>query len=413
MRAASAGGATRRHVFADDNDDEAGAGDAGGRESGEPGGAGLENLSQNETLRKYAYADRSGGGGLSVADDGAGATAVAAWTARERSDGPLGWTGYRWFVVATASLHGVTAIAVGALTPKYDWPVRVCASYASWAPANPSYACGALIGNTTQVNVCQVVTKWKYVGTLSPYGLLTTFSALSCVAQLLPASRDAWWRTYARLVRVGVQPLRWIEFAWSAPCMVTVLLILNGNYDLWIYLTCWALTAATMLFGALHEFASYDAARLRKLNTQLATLKGKSSNSASYDNNSNSAGLAPWTAAAHAAAHASGWVPFAASWTVIAAQFTWELSEFADSAKKHGLKFPKAVQAIIWVQFFMFALFGFNQLFTIIIKKRWPFTTAELVYTTLSLTAKQLLVWLLVGGVSFRGGAHVQPVAPC
>ena len=219
--------------------------------------------------------------------------------------------------------------------PSQDWPVTICASYSAWKPVNPALSgsqCFANVNGT--VNTCSVQTVYKRVGSVSPVLLLAAFSLLSAAFQLAPA---VWWATYVRWCDAGVQPLRWVEYSISSTLMVWVILILNGNYDLWILVGVGGLNWACMVFGGLQEHILWAHLALR------------------------AGGRASFTFAENTLAHWAGWTSFSLVWLVIISQFTWAIDEAASAAAAHGWHFPLWLKAIIWLQFFLFAIFGLMQ----------------------------------------------------
>ena len=249
---------------------------------------------------------------------------------------PFSWDTYRVFVVGTALLHGVAAVAILILGKKKDWPITVCASYSSWKPLDETKECFVTLDDG-RVNTCSIGTDYKYVGKLSPILLLVGFSALSFCFQILPAATAGMWRTYRLNCESGLQPLRWIEYSLSSSLMVLVLLILNGNYDLWILLGAVGMNWITMMCGLLHEHLLWAQLKLTKLT-----------------------GVG-FSAVEHLRAHVAGWVVYSLVWTIIIAQFTWSIQAAADAAKKFDFEFPQWIKAIIWIQFVMFSTFGLNQ----------------------------------------------------
>lgn len=129
-------------------------------------------------------------------------------------------------------------------------------------------------------------------------------------------------------------------------------------------------------------------------------------------------------------AHFCGWVPFVAVWTVLTSQFMWSLS-----SAKH---IPFAVKMIPLTQLVLFALFGVNQMLGSlrlvdvhteesmqapsmdekVVEKprksfRWSYIHAEVAYTVLSLVAKTILAYLLLGGTINQNPSRLQLTSLC
>lgn len=298
------------------------------------------------------------------------------------------WRRHRMYVAGTALLHLISGIV--AFLIANDWPVRVCAGYMTWKADNPAYDCFEsyqTAQNATIVNVCRITNAYKYVGTISPIGLVFAFFMLSFAFQIAPTLTSYTWNAYRTYVESGMQPLRWVEYSISSSVMVIILLILDGNNDLWLFIACAAANWAVMLFGLVQEQLSY----LRV---------------AAFPENLKISG-----ALAHASAHFIGWVPLIFVWTIIIAQFLWALDAAGD-------RVPQAVKAIIWIQMVFFISFGVNHYFGTFAhlykwNQRWSYLHSEITYTILSFVAKSVLCWLLLFGVSFRNPERLVPLSNC
>lgn len=303
---------------------------------------------------------------------------------------------YRWFVLGTAFIHGLTMILILVLGLSKDWPVRLCASYSSWQPANPALPCMAAGTNGTAANICTVVTRYKRVGNLSPIGLLAAFCGLSAAFQGVPALFNRTWAMYLTYLEQCQQPLRWAEYSLSSSLMVAIIMVLNGNTDFWIYLGAVGLNWATMLFGLMHEKLLFTQSELERQN-------------AGYKFALVEKTLAHWV----------GWVAFSLVWLLLVAQFTWSIEDAANTSAAAGHSFPKWVTAIIWTQFLLFLTFGLNQLAATRAQLgglkwvKWSYRKSEVTYTVLSLAAKQLLVWLLYFGTTMRNPKTLLVNSPC
>jgi hypothetical protein len=198
--------------------------------------------------------------------------------------------------------------------------------------------------------------------------------------------------------------------------MVIVILVLNGTYDLWTITGVAGMNWACMIFGLLHEHLLWAHLQLQD--------KGR----------------AAFTFAENTAAHVAGWLMYVLVWLVLISQFTWSLDAAAAVAADANYKFPTWIKLIIWIQFFMFFLFGVNQvrprapprvrtgprsdprppgpqvlatLAQLNMLRGWSYMKSEVVYTFLSLLAKQLLVWFLFFGTIMRDPSSLKTAAPC
>ena len=317
------------------------------------------------------------------------------------------WKHYRRFLGVTAALHLGSGIATTVLifTTKSDWPTHLCASYTVWRADHLGFPCFKSLYNSTNgtlstvsspnatsvVNLCNRHTAWKHAGTLDPSWMVAAFFYLSAFFQFLPVQNvlpRINYVTYRNWLLSGVQPLRFIEYSISSTLMVLVIALLNGATDLWLLLSLSAANWCCMMFGLFHE----QLLRLRAERMELGTNF--------FD---------------HMAAHLAGWVPFVAVWTVLLSQFEWSIGSLK------GV--PMVIKFILPVQLFMFALFGLNQLLGSLARRDlpasevpallevpkasqgpptrrywWTYMHSEVGYTVLSLTAKTLLAWMLLGG---------------
>ena len=293
------------------------------------------------------------------------------------------WRRHRWYVGLTAAAHALTAVLIAGLGASKDWPVRVCASYSAWHVSIPEAQCGTMVNGT--LNTCSVRTTFRPAGSLSPVGLLVAFSALSALFQGVPAAFTSLWLLYVGSVRRKVQTLRFTEYSISSTLMVLVLLLLNGNTDLWLLLQASAANFCVMVLGAHAEvgFALY-ASRPPSGRTWAGMLDS----------------LAP---------HAAAWVPFIILWVQLITQFTWALGAGNVSA-------PSWLPVIIWGQFLLFCAFGFTQVLTALAAfglPGWNYYRSEVLYVALSLVAKQLLVWVLYSGIIVRKEVALLSVSMC
>jgi hypothetical protein len=82
--------------------------------------------------------------------------------------------------------------------------------------------------------------------------LVASFLFLSAIAHLILASPAA-HRWYERHVQAGINPARWVEYAFSSSLMIVVIAMLAGIYDIASLILIFAVNAAMILFGWLME----------------------------------------------------------------------------------------------------------------------------------------------------------------
>ena len=90
--------------------------------------------------------------------------------------------------------------------------------------------------------------------------LVAGFLFLSAVAHLILASpRVHGW--YERSVRSGINPARWVEYAFSSSLMIVVIAMLAGIYDIASLILIFAVNAAMILFGWMMELHNQTTVR--------------------------------------------------------------------------------------------------------------------------------------------------------
>lgn len=231
-------------------------------------------------------------------------------------------------------------------------------------------------------------------GTLSVRWMVFGFHMLSFgfeVAQVALWHLSSWFRSS---VCRGVNLLRWAEYAFSAPLMILIIQNLSGSFDVPLQLAISALTAATMVFGALTEIAAYVEDRTAQaiMNCAPAAV----CTAAELDE----AWLVPVNQGAWAGkvlAHAGGWVCQAVGvWPALFLILNAALQDGAIPAEVRT-----AVIAAYTAVCVLFCSFGIWQLIGVFAIRATP-RTSELVYAALSLAAKATLGILLFTGIINR-----------
>jgi len=179
--------------------------------------------------------------------------------------------------------------------------------------------------------------------------------ALSTAFTLLAAIDHFWvsvfsFKTYKTCLMLGRQPYRWTEYFFSASIMNVLITLLTGCNELMLLLGVAALTATTMLFGALGDHVNVLGA-------------GRST-------------VAFWM----------GCIPYTAVWVFIVYQFSFNTSI-------QGA--PGWVYSVVIVLFVVESLFGLQQWRDI------DFISKEKGFIALSLVAKMALFGLTVGGILY------------
>jgi hypothetical protein len=180
--------------------------------------------------------------------------------------------------------------------------------------------------------------------------LVAGFLFISALAHGLLAS--PWLhRWYERSVSRGINPARWIEYAFSSSLMIVVIAMLVGIYDIASLLLVFALNATMILFGWLMELHNQTTERTN------------------------------WTA------YWFGCFAGAVPWIAIAVYLAGSQDP------------PGFVYGIFASLFVFFNVFAVNMLLQYRRIGRWrDYLYGERAYMLLSLTAKSLLAWQVFAG---------------
>jgi len=213
--------------------------------------------------------------------------------------------------------------------------------------------------------------------------MVVAFFFLSAIFQfvcILPVkSAYVGYPAYKRWLEKGTQPLRFIEYSVSSSLMVMIISLLNGEQNIWLVLALAGCNWSTMIFGLFSEQV-------------MALSHGRD---------------VPWII--RWGAHLAGWLPFVVVWTVLFSQFQWSLDVASDV--------PDPVKAIPAVQLVLFAIFGINQMVgSLAVDNKWEhwvYLYNEIIYTVLSLAAKSILAWLLLGGTFALDTSKLVPKSLC
>lgn len=312
-----------------------------------------------------------------VEDDEKGLTASSAREAREARATLVG-TGakapiLRAFTACTGLVHLGSGIAT--LVLNKDRKVPLFETWLAW----PSSA-------QRQVDATnKFITGSNYSGSISFEGLVASFFFLSAIFQTVPALVTPIWRWQLKLLlERNVQPLRWLEYSASASVMFVTFFILNGNQNVYLIVTAFALSFVMMMLGLVSEASAYFQRTVEYLSN----------------------GKMKRNALDYFLPHVLGWVPFGILWGLIYRSFVFGIS--------HGSsKPPMWVYIVFASQIGIMAAFGANQLWQIVDlfyvrasdfeRQAKIALRTEYIYVTLSLTAKSMLAWVLYWGFVSMG----------
>ena len=162
------------------------------------------------------------------------------------------------------------------------------------------------------------------------------------------------------------QPLRWLEYFFSAPVMILLIAAVGGITHVFLLITLFMLTATTMLFG------------------HLAELMNEKDTDGTWHKKSTFARLWP---------SLLGWFPFVPVFVIV----FWNFNNALDKARDNGREVPSFVWGVVISQVVLFSLFSFPQL-VLLGLKRGPqyYIFGEMTYLILSLSSKLCLGLLFI-----------------
>lgn len=285
----------------------------------------------------------------------------------------------RIFIIIVALLHlGQFAAVLYVLRDK-DTSFPLSQTYAHWN--NETASTNTTTGPIEYFSIPS--------GTLDLKALLASFFFLSFFFQIVSTLRDSMWNAFYRRLEQGLQPLRWIEYAFSASCLELVICTMSGINDVHFLLILFASNFTVMLLGHIQEQASY-----RRLHTD------------------HGANEIPDNFINAATPHLLGWVLFVCTWVV----FFQKLLLAQNHA--HG-DMPTFVPILYGCTFVLFSSFGLTQVWWFCYTRyeihipclnvnpsplhserlRYASIRSEWIYTILSLAAKSICCWIYVMGV--------------
>ena len=272
-----------------------------------------------------------------------------------------------WFAIFG---HFVSAVTMMGLIWDRD-PVIIpyTETYLTWRNVSSSQDCpiGSRTFDTSNGKFCiQSTTQPVYCNDENEcYGLnlgflIICFHILSFFFQLGAALTDligpiAGYE-YSVMISENKNPLRFIEYGFSASIMLISIALLNGVTDINLITSIAVLTSSCQLCGLAVEYV--DSLRVKWL------------------------------------LHLTGWLQFVWSYAIIGHAF---IKSVEDAQENGGTGPPDFVFAIVLSLFLLYSSFGFVQLVELCVVVN-PYKK-EIAYVTLSLTAKLLLGWMIFSNV--------------
>ena len=226
------------------------------------------------------------------------------------------------------------------------------------AMVNPS------IGKPTGCDGPICFTTLKHLGEINSIFIIPLFVALAFFDHLVSFLICHFYEKSAKfwIFNVGSNPLRWMEYSVSASFMTIGISILAGVSDVHLWLLMFLMTGIGMFFGQIIELLPSEE------HPEWYPIKFSSIRS-----------LAFWL----------GTVSIFTPWLVIACYFFRAI----------GSDTPKFVYAAFLGTFVLFLTFGINSYLCNILGV-YKFSTAEIIYISLSFTAKTFLAADVFGGLN-------------
>lgn len=266
--------------------------------------------------------------------------------------------------------HLLSAIAMSILyLPKDSLIIPYTETYQSWQITNSSCPVGTRKFNTnTDIFCVGTITKPVNCNENECYGvdlglLIISFHLLSFVFQSFAAFSDIYGPVckykYSEMINRNKNPLRFIEYSFSASIMLIAIALLNGVTDINLIASIAILTSACQLCGLAVEY-------VKNFNIK-------------------------WVL------HFTGWLQFCWAYSIIGHAFFKSIEEASGTTGGP----PNFVYIIVVALFLLYSSFGFVQLIEVCCGIN-PFLK-EKTYVILSLTAKLLLGWMIFSNVLILG----------
>jgi len=191
---------------------------------------------------------------------------------------------------------------------------------------------------------------------------------------------------YNKQIALNSNPIRWLEYAFSASVMHVMILQLSGATQVHLLYAVFGLTMTTMTHGWLMERSNMRALPTYVLEGPSDVPQPEESDTLGSGGGKTSTGRPPvdWTP------FLLGFIPHIYVWTIIACYF------FRAIANRSP---PAFVYVIFFIELFIDLSFAVNMMLQYVQVPGWRgYGATEFWYIVLSLTAKQLLAWINYGG---------------
>ena len=234
-------------------------------------------------------------------------------------------------------------------------------------------------------------TSIKYLGSVNPIFLIPLFTALACadhvVSFLVCWLQDHLAKQY--LFEVGSNPLRWVEYSISASVMAVAIAILTGISDVHLWLLIFVMHAVGMFMGQMLELLPYPPSSPSPPSSPKVACDCDNIPNQTSSRTGGVAGRHDWRLQRlRSLAYWVGAVSIFTPWLVLACYFFRAVSGDV----------PDFVYAAILLTWILYCCFGVNSYLHNVLGM-YSFPTAEIVYISLSFTAKTFLAADVFGGL--------------
>ncbi len=294
-----------------------------------------------------------------------GRAVVTYFSEHKRQDLVSRFKGLRAFIIVTASLHLVGFVAT--LAVNKDQRVVLYRPYVTWPQGDAS----TVAGNAFRSHL------WPTGTEISMAGLLAGFFFLSFSMQLLTALPPFFDVYISQLVEHQVQPIRWIEYSFSAACLFVASELLGGVNSVYVIDTVFVSMWTIMIAGGLvQELWSQQVIRLLD------------------------AGVFKRATFLYFA------LPHLATWPLYLTLWGNALDRF--SLAMRATNVPQYVVSFYVLEFLLFSSFGFNQTVEMVrlyyasgdaARRGRIAVQAEYAYVALSISSKAICAGLLLNGL--------------
>lgn len=267
--------------------------------------------------------------------------------------------------------HFISAMSmIGLYSNKNSLIIPYTETFQSWDKTNSTCKLGKRTFNTSDGTFCiGTVTQPVKCSDDYCYGidlgwLIISFHLLSFLFQLFAALTDYFGSIcdykYSEMVKKNKNPMRFIEYSFSASIMLIAIALLNGVTDINLITSIAVLTSSCQLCGLAVEF-----------------IKDKK---------------IKWLI------HLTGWLQFCWAYSIIGHAFFKSIESANETS---GTGPPSFVYVIVIVLFLLYSSFGFVQFAELFCSVN-PYLK-EQTYVILSLSAKLLLGWMIFSNVLILG----------